>query len=115
MSEYFPVLVTIGSIVAAIICVQVFYTFWGPVNRKFSGPTPEISRDVQLGDLKDSSVNVHFKAGPPLAEVIVVGYTSNWGSPFEFKQFLILKDRSGKQYYARVSEIQCFERLAGQP
>jgi hypothetical protein len=112
-SDYLPLIAGVGSIVAGIICLQVFYTLWTPFARKHSGDTLDVTKEIQISGLKDTPVHVHFKSGSRLDNVRLVGYCStHHEAPYDFKQLLILEEESGKRYYARISEIQYIEQVA---
>ena len=62
MDDYLPVIIACGVIVSSIILLRVFFTFWGPVDRKFSGEDLwNVTQDIQISELRDSSVPA---AGP---------------------------------------------------
>ena len=111
MDAYTP-FSAVGSIVAGVICLTVFFTLWGIVSKKISGDQLDVGKELQISELKDKSVNVYFKSGAKLEGVIMVGYCStHHDAPYDFKQLLILKDKTEKRYYARISEIQHFEQV----
>jgi hypothetical protein len=115
VADYYPLFAAVGSIVGAIIILRVFFTFWRPVDRKFSGDLLDVTKDIQIAELKDALVNVFFKSGSTIANVVLVGYCStHHDAPYDFKQLLILKDKSGKLYYVRISEIQYLEQVIEQ-
>lgn len=111
MDAYTP-FSAVGAIVAGVICLTIFFTLWGIVNKKISGDQLDVGKDMQISELKDKAVNVYFKSGAQLENVRLVGYCStHHEAPYDFKQLLILKDQTGKRYYARISEIQYFEQV----
>ena len=113
MDAYTP-FSAVGSIVAGVICLTIFFTLWGIVSKKISGDKLDVGKDMQISELKDKSVNVYFKSGSKIEDVILVGYCStHHEAPYDFKQLLILKDKTEKRYYARISEIQYFEQVDG--
>lgn len=102
----------VGSIVAGVICLTIFFTLWGIVSKKINGDQLDVDKDIQIAELKNKSVNVYFKSGSILEDVLLVGYCStHHEAPYDFKQLLILKDKTEKQPYARISEIQYFEQV----
>ena len=102
----------VAAIVVGVVFLRIFFTLWGPLDRKLGGDKLDVGKDIQVSELKNAEVNVHFKSGSQLQNVILVGYCStHHEAPYEFKQLLILKDNSGKQYYARISEIEYFEQV----
>ena len=115
LNDYFPLFICIGVLLGSIVFLRVFFTFWGAIDRKVTGDKGvlDVSKDIQISGLKDTPVNVRFKSGSQLSDVVIVGYVStHHDSPYDFKQLLILRDGLGKQYYARISEIEYFEQVA---
>ena len=102
----------VSAIVAGIVFLRVFFTLWGPLDKKMSGGSLDIGHAIPISALKDASVNVRFKSGFELCDVALEGYcTTHDDAPYNFKQLLILRDRTGKRYYARIEEIECFEQV----
>lgn len=111
MDAYTP-FSAVGSIVAGVICLTIFFTLWGIVSKKIGGDQLDVGKDIQISELKNKFVNVYFKSGSKLDDVMLVGYCStHHEAPYDFKQLLILKDKTEKRYYARISEIQYFEQV----
>ena len=112
ISDYFPLFICVGVLLGSIVFLRVFFTLWGPIDRKASGEgVLDVSKDIHISGLKDTLVNVRFKSGSQLLNVILVGYVStHHEAPYEFNQLLMLQDKSGKQYFARISEIEYFEQ-----
>ena len=114
MDAYLPVFVAVAVIVGGIISLRVFFTLWTPIDRRISGDKLDVSKDIQISELKNKLVNVRFTSGSELRGVIVAGYCStHHEAPYDFKQLLILRDEQGKSYYARIREIEYFEETAG--
>ena len=114
LSDYFPLFICVGVLLGSIVFLRVFFTFWGPIDRKVSGDKGglDVSKDIHISGLRDTLVNVRFKSGSQLSSVVLVGYVStHHEAPYDFKQLLILRDKADKQYYARISEIEYFEQV----
>jgi hypothetical protein len=95
-----------------VICLRVFFTLWAPIDRKFSGDKLDVTEDIHISELKNKSVNVHFNSGFRIEDVMLLGYCSTHNdAPYNFKQLLILEDKTGKRYYARITEIQHLEQV----
>ncbi|MGI4790444.1 MAG: hypothetical protein ACRYFS_16525 [Janthinobacterium lividum] len=115
LTDYYPLFICIGVLLGSIVFLRAFFTLWGPIHSKVSGEgVLDVSKDIHISGLKDTLVNVRFKSGTQLLDVVLVGYVStHHEAPYDFKQLLILRDKVGKQYFARVSEIEYFEQVVG--
>jgi hypothetical protein len=81
LSDYFPLFICVGVLLSSIVFLRVFFTFWGPIDRKASGEgVLDLSKDIHISGLKDTLVNVRFKSGSQLSDMILVGYVSTHDS-----------------------------------
>lgn len=115
LNDYFPLFICVGVLLGSIVFLRVFFTFWGPVDRKVSSGKGLLAviKDIHIAGLKDTAVNVSFRSGSQLSNMIIVGFAStHHEAPYDFKQLLILREGQGKEYYARISEIEYFEQVA---
>lgn len=118
MDAYFPFFVCVGALVGSVFCLRVFFTLWGPIdrklNRKLNGDKPDVAKDIQLTELNNKSVHVHLKSGIVLENMVLVGYYSaHHEASYDLKQLLILRDKQNKRYYVRIREIVYFEETEG--
>lgn len=111
MDAYTP-FSAVGAIVAGVVFLTIFFTLWGIVSKKINGDKLDVSEDVHISELKNKSVHVYFSSGARIENVVLLGYCSTHNdAPYNFKQLLILEEKTGKRYYARISEIQYLEQV----
>lgn len=110
MDIYSP-FAAVSALVAGVVFLRIFFTLWGPIDRKRNADALDVSRAVHISELKDAIVNVRFKSGSTLENVVLVGYCStHHEAPYEFKQLLILRSPDGREFFARATEIEFFEQ-----
>ena len=110
LSDYYPLILVVAVIVGAIIALRVFFTLWGPVERRINGDkrkTPHLPFDIK--ELKDKPVNIRMKSGTTLSGVMLLGYcvTPPTAVPYDFRHLLKARLPDGTTSYVRLSEIEC--------
>jgi len=110
MSEYIPVLVTVGLIIGSIAALRIFFTLWTPIDRRFKGDRLVLTKAIHINDLKDKMVKIHLKSHTVIEGALLLGYCStHTDAPYDFKQLLMARLQDGRTVYIRISEIEYLE------
>lgn len=109
--------ILLGALVGSIVSMRVFFTLWGPIDRKLNpekpfpvgGPLREIA-----SELKDAPLHVRFTSGLTLENVVLTGRCVNdleeMYEMSQMSQMLVLRALDGREFFARAEEIEYFER-----
>ena len=116
LSDYYPIIIPVSVIVGGIATLRVFFTLWGPVDRRLNPkPLPSTtSSAIHINELKDKTVNIHLISKTVLHSVVLHGYcTTHTQSPYQIKQLLIARLPDGGSAFIRMEEIEYFELQPG--
>lgn len=113
LSDYAPLLMTVGALVAAIIVVTVFATLWAPINRAINGDnrTPRFSQ-LQIREFQNRPLQIHLKSGVILENAAITGFF-NIGvhAPYQMRTLISLALADGTSAYLRIDEVVYFRAL----
>ncbi len=73
IQDYYPLIMVVAVIVGAIFALRIFFTFWGPVERKINGDKLRLSTVFHVNELKDKPVNIYTSSKTVIANVTVRG------------------------------------------
>ena len=110
MQVFWPVIQVVLVVAGVIAALRIFFTLWGPVDRRMNPDKHAHLENASLGELKDKTVTVHFQSGEILQDVVLVGVCSNRkGLPFDFAELLMARGQDQKTYYIRMHDVQYLE------
>ena len=111
LSDYYPLIIVIGSIIGGIMALSVFYTLWKPVDRRINGDQFALTQGINLKELRDQTVTIRFKSGHLVSDIVLRGYlATGQGVPYQFKALLVAQRPDGRSLYIRVEEIEFVEQ-----
>ena len=110
MSEYLPVIVTVGLIIGSIAALRIFWSLWTPVDRLVNGDRLALTKEIHVSDLKNKAVRIHLKSKTVIERALLLGYCStHTEAPYDFRQLLMARLQDGRNVYIRISEIEYME------
>lgn len=105
-------LAILWAVVAAVVLLRAFFTFWGPLDRKLNPNASNSSRELDLSELQGAVLNVRFTSGKMLENVVLTDRClPDLDDSYGLNQMLVLRGPDNRQYFARTSEIEYFEQV----
>ena len=109
-------LATLWAVVAAVVFLRAFFTFWGPLDRKLNPAASNSSHELDLAELQGAVLNVRFTSGMVLQNVVLADRClPDMDDSYGLNQMLVLRGPDNRQYFARASEIEYFEQVPNAP
>jgi hypothetical protein len=115
LSDYYPLILVVAVIVAAIAALRIFFTLWEPIERRINGDKRKVPfSPFDINELKDKPVNIHLKSGVVIDGAVLLGYCSPPPAvPYDFRHLLKAQLADGTTAYIRLSEIEYLDERSG--